>query len=234
MLCGCFILFLSVSVVSSLCVLVAPAKSLVKMKPFSIIVAATQRGGIGLKGALPWKSLPTDMKSFKHLTSHVPAGCTGQNAVIMGRKTWDSIPPKFRPLPGRLNIVLSRATYSHQRSASRVACGDGDGDCAFSVGNCRVPATCVLLVEAYKQPLISFLIPNLARRQRFSCPRVAVLCFVFHVSLLCPRKVHNVFVMGGGAVYEEALLNKHCRAVYLTQVHCLLCSAPLCSVPPCP
>ena len=49
------------------------------------------------------------MAHFKEVTSTPPSpGMT--NAVIMGRKTWESIPPKFRPLPGRINIILSRTT----------------------------------------------------------------------------------------------------------------------------
>jgi dihydrofolate reductase len=53
---------------------------------------------IGRDGGLPWH-LPSDMKHFKELT-------TG-GTVIMGRKTWESIPEKFRPLPERRNMVLS-------------------------------------------------------------------------------------------------------------------------------
>lgn len=56
---------------------------------------------------MPWK-LPKDMAHFKHITSTTNDGKL-QNAVIMGRKTWESIPSKFRPLPGRVNIVLSRS-----------------------------------------------------------------------------------------------------------------------------
>ncbi len=57
-------------------------------------------------GALPWK-LPGDMAYFKQLTSETrdPSKC---NVCIMGRKTWESIPERFRPLAGRENIVLSR------------------------------------------------------------------------------------------------------------------------------
>ena len=56
------------------------------------------------------------MAYFKELTSRTvdPAK---QNAVIMGRKTWESIPPKFRPLAGRLNIVLSRSEAQDENSA---------------------------------------------------------------------------------------------------------------------
>lgn len=75
-------------------------------RPVDVIVAASTRGGIGLKGALPWH-LPSDMARFKLLTTEASAGKT--NAVIMGKKTWASIPAKFRPLKGRLNIVLSRS-----------------------------------------------------------------------------------------------------------------------------
>lgn len=57
-------------------------------------------------GALPW-SLPGDMAYFKELTSRT-ADPAKQNAVIMGRKTWESIPAKFRPLKGRINVVLTR------------------------------------------------------------------------------------------------------------------------------
>jgi len=81
-------------------------------KPFSLVVAATQRGGIGLNNSIPWK-LSTDMKFFKKVTS-TTTDASKLNAVIMGRKTWDSIPQKFRPLPGRLNIVLTRSSTENK------------------------------------------------------------------------------------------------------------------------
>merc|ERR1719421_691737 len=71
----------------------------------SVIVATTQKGGIGKDGTLPWK-LPEDMAHFKKVTTAAPEG--KMNAVVMGRKTWESIPEKFKPLPGRINVVLSR------------------------------------------------------------------------------------------------------------------------------
>ena len=72
-------------------------------KPFSIVVALlAQTKGIGFSGKLPWGSLAVDMKYFQQLTTS-----NGYNAVIMGRKTWDSIPKRNRPLPNRLNIVIS-------------------------------------------------------------------------------------------------------------------------------
>eukprot|EP00448_Togula_jolla_P018061 CAMPEP_0170591302 /NCGR_PEP_ID=MMETSP0224-20130122/12331_1 /TAXON_ID=285029 /ORGANISM="Togula jolla, Strain CCCM 725" /LENGTH=486 /DNA_ID=CAMNT_0010915157 /DNA_START=56 /DNA_END=1516 /DNA_ORIENTATION=+ len=74
----------------------------------SIIAATTPKGGIGKDGTLPWH-LPEDMAHFKRITTAGIAGDSRQNVVIMGRKTWESIPEKFRPLPGRINLVLTRA-----------------------------------------------------------------------------------------------------------------------------
>lgn len=73
-----------------------------------IVVAATRDGlGIGKDGKMPW-NLPGDMSYFKALTTQTRA-TSKQNAVIMGRKTWDSLPAKYRPLAGRINVVLSRS-----------------------------------------------------------------------------------------------------------------------------
>ena len=70
------------------------------------ILACTHNGGIGLNGKLPWR-LKEDMKLFKRITTTIqnPNDEGKQNAVIMGRKTWESIPNKFRPLPNRINII---------------------------------------------------------------------------------------------------------------------------------
>ena len=64
-----------------------------------LIYARAANGVIGFKGTMPWH-LPEDLAHFKRTT----LGCP----VIMGRKTWDSIPAKFRPLPGRTNVVVTR------------------------------------------------------------------------------------------------------------------------------
>ncbi|KAJ2920310.1 hypothetical protein MD484_g243, partial [Candolleomyces efflorescens] len=74
------------------------------MSRFTIIVAATKSNGIGQAGKLPWR-LPKEIKYFAQVTSNAPEG--KHNAVIMGRNTWESIPKKFRPLPGRLNVVIT-------------------------------------------------------------------------------------------------------------------------------
>jgi dihydrofolate reductase len=74
-----------------------------------LIYARAANGVIGNNNTLPWH-LPEDLAHFKRTT----LGCP----VIMGRKTWDSLPPKFRPLPGRLNIVVSRDPACHAPGAT--------------------------------------------------------------------------------------------------------------------
>jgi dihydrofolate reductase len=66
--------------------------------PIVLVLARAENGVIGADGHLPWGRLDGDLVRFKDLTMGKP--------VIMGRKTWDSLP--FKPLPGRTNIVLTR------------------------------------------------------------------------------------------------------------------------------
>jgi dihydrofolate reductase len=77
----------------------------------SLIAAVTPQGGIGKNNAILWHE-PADQKHFRQVTMGCP--------VIMGRKTWDSLPERFRPLPGRQNIVITR-NRSWQAQGSQVA-----------------------------------------------------------------------------------------------------------------
>jgi len=132
-------------------------------RAFSVVVAADEGRGIGRAGTLPWR-LPGELAYFKRLTSSAASG--RQNAVIMGRRTFDSIPPKFRPLPSRHNIVLSRDPSYRPEGAAHA----GSLDEALA------------LAEA-------------------------------------DPSIDAVFVIGGGALYRDALVHPRCARVYLTRVH---------------
>ncbi|ABN65593.2 dihydrofolate reductase [Scheffersomyces stipitis CBS 6054] len=80
-----------------------------EIKPtIAIIVAALKPDlAIGFQGKMPWR-LRKEIRYFKDVTTKT-SDPSKINAVVMGRKTWDSIPARFRPLPDRINIVLSRS-----------------------------------------------------------------------------------------------------------------------------
>lgn len=73
---------------------------------FSIVVARAQNQGIGYRGDLPWPRLAQDLKFLAKKTTQTD-NKDKQNAIIMGRRTWESIPERIRPLKNRYNIVLS-------------------------------------------------------------------------------------------------------------------------------
>ena len=89
--------------------------------PINLIFARARNGVIGKDNQLPWH-LPEDLAHFKRTTLGQP--------VIMGRKTWDSLPLKFRPLPGRANLVVTRqadwqasgATVAHSLAQAQSMC----------------------------------------------------------------------------------------------------------------
>ena len=70
-----------------------------------VIVCVDKTYGIGKDGTIPWRSA-ADLKYFREKTTKT-AKPEYKNAVIMGRKTWQSIPEKYRPLPDRINIIVS-------------------------------------------------------------------------------------------------------------------------------
>ena len=77
----------------------------------SLIAAVPRNGAIGKGNALLWHE-PEDQKHFRRVTMGCP--------VIMGRKTWDSLPARFRPLPGRRNVVVTRNTAWQAEGADAV------------------------------------------------------------------------------------------------------------------
>lgn len=111
-------------------------------RTLTLVAAVARNGVIGKDNRLPWQ-LPEDMAHFKALT-------TG-HAVIMGRKTWDSLPPKFRPLPQRLNIVVTRdpafradAIVVHSLPAAVEAAGNRS---AFVIGGAEIYSLALPLAD---------------------------------------------------------------------------------------
>ncbi len=134
---------------------------------FSIIVAVDEDFGIGKAGGLPWH-LSADLKHFKVVTTKTKSSGE-QNAVIMGRKTWESLPENYRPLPNRFNLVLTR-NKNFSAAADISAFQNLDAALGF------------LKTEGPQ------------------------------------RKINEVFVIGGGQVFSEAIAHPGCQKIYLTKI----------------
>jgi len=111
----------------------------------NLIVAACENMGIGIEGQLPWR-LKQDMAFFKKITLETKDN-SKKNAVIMGRKTWESIPSKFRPLSNRINIVMSRQTTDKPdgallansfEEAMRIASSKTEVETIFVIGGASI------------------------------------------------------------------------------------------------
>lgn len=123
--------------------------------PFDLVAAADEKLGIGKAGGLPWR-LPGEMRYFRRLTRDAGAdeGDPGrQNVVIMGRRTWESVPEPYQPLSGRANVVITRqAEYSVPASVDRAR----DLDEALDVAAERAGGRRVFVIggaELYRQAI---------------------------------------------------------------------------------
>ncbi|KAK9812564.1 hypothetical protein WJX73_009302 [Symbiochloris irregularis] len=131
------------------------------------------------------------MAYFRELTSKT-ASSSKQNAVIMGRKTWESIPPEYRPLKGRINVVLTRGSAQQQHRENASPNHSGQGEAAKAAA--RSWPEGVLISESLEAAL------HLLTEQPYC------------------DKVEHVFVIGGSQVYREALASPACTAVHLTHI----------------
>jgi dihydrofolate reductase len=96
----------------------------------NLIWAQSSSGVIGRDNAIPWR-VPEDMARFKELTM--------DHTVIMGRLTWESLPAKFRPLPGRRNVVVSRqAGYPAEGADVVGSLEDAPLDDAWVIGGSQI------------------------------------------------------------------------------------------------
>lgn len=138
------------------------------MKKFSLIVAVCANNGIGIKGDLPWR-LRSELKHFARMTKRI-ADTGKRNAIIMGRKTFFGIPENRRPLPDRLNVVLTRDPAANTYPEGVLVCTS--------------------LQEALKKLDVSPL----------------------------AEEIENIWIVGGNAVYKEAMESRGCHRIYLTEI----------------
>ncbi|KAF9106410.1 hypothetical protein BGX29_009566 [Mortierella sp. GBA35] len=163
------------------------------MRSFSIVVAADRAMGIGKNGGLPWR-LRKDMAFFAKITSKVVnanavGGGESVNACIMGRKTWESIPAKFRPLAGRFNVIVSRDPHYLDNKPEK--------------GN-----PLVALATSFEAAL------DLVESLR-STPTPTNTTTITSSSSI---HVARTFLIGGAQLYNEGVRSKDCSHIFLTRI----------------
>lgn len=192
--------------------------------PLTLIVATTPSLGIGKNGGLPWPMLKKEMAYFARVTKRVPTSSSitassspssssgGSfpnicNAVIMGRKTWDSIPPRFRPLKDRLNVVISRSPDASIAGVAEAA----------AKGNSVVTASSLSAALAKLEALSSQSHggPSTSTSNNATSPDADSRLLINGEPL---AGLGRVFVIGGAALYKAALETPNARTVLLTRI----------------
>ncbi len=125
--------------------------------PLSLIAAISRNSCIGKDGVLPWH-IPDDLRRFRDLTT--------EKVVLMGRKTWESLPEKFRPLPNRLNIVITRQeTYELPVGVERYttiqeALAAHQGEEVVSIGGAEIYQQTIALADTLYITHVHTFIPD--------------------------------------------------------------------------
>ncbi|CAG8014952.1 unnamed protein product [Penicillium salamii] len=164
------------------------------LPPLTLIVATTPirvseevtRLGIGLKGTLPWPRIKTDMSFFARVTSRPPtAGKT--NAMIMGRKTYDSVPASLRPLAKRTSIIISRDTTGSVQEGVRKELERRKEKLAAKAAEAKAVATSEVVADPETN---AFVVHSLDAAIR---------------ELGAREELGKVYVIGGAEIYNASL-----------------------------
>lgn len=174
-----------------------------KNVPLTLIVAASYPGmGIGKSGGLPWPTLKYEMGYFSRVTQRTDPYHSGFalkhifNAVIMGRRTWESIPERFRPLRNRVNFVIS----SQMSQGSHGGSPEGP----------------------YVLPSLSAAVGLLKNHQAQDWMKgddFTAQSATNDLALSTGILISRTFIVGGASLYEEALKMPSCERVLLTKIY---------------
>lgn len=173
------------------------------VRGFTIIAGVSKDNGIGINGKLPWNNT-IDMKYFKNITLQ----CIDNNkinAVIMGRNTFASL--NYNPLPNRLNICITSMEPNTAYSffmGNKVPKLNSHKSLDFGFFSINLPISLVNREKAINNSNILF----------FSSIEIA-LKYLYKLN-----NIENIFVIGGGKIYEDAIQRKDCIELLINEIEC--------------
>ena len=168
------------------------------MAETNIIVAhAFNSNGIGVNGTMPWY-IKEDLQYFKTITTEVPLSISITadtnikyiNVVVMGRKTWDSLPSKFKPLPNRINVIIT--TNNELTKLNSTILDSNNSAVLYSKWN-NYESVLNKFQENY----------NICGN---TCDNIRLI-------------ISQIFIIGGEQIYRLALEQKRINRMYITEVY---------------
>jgi len=180
---------------------------------YNIIVACDSKRGIGLDGKIPW-NIKEDIKHFRRITSNVPNDPYYNyiNVVVMGRKTWNSIPDEYKPLENRLNIILTSNKEKFEQELKDIIGINLDMiriaskmDDIFDIVN-KFNRTNNSTNNSNGASLGN---SNFSNENKVKTPDLNFK----------QNKINEIFIIGGSSVYKEAIKSGLCRHIYLTEIY---------------
>lgn len=185
--------------------------------PFTLIVATTPSFGLGFRGNLPWPPLKSEMAFFARATKKKeapPLSISAKtlppplpvvarqtiNAVLMGRKTWSSIPAARRPLKGRVNVVITRspAALASELEQQQQQQQQGEGRVVLVAGS--IEEGLRKLVAKYPPLINRITVPPAPGKSEEDLA------------------LGRVFVIGGAEIYDRALQMENCERLLWTRL----------------
>jgi len=174
--------------------------------PLNLIVGYTfNKQGIGKDGKLPWH-IPEDMAHFKSITTPSD-NPTNYSIVIMGRKTWDSIPDKFKPLENRYNVVLSNDDdYKKQQTAKY-----SNHINSYETTNMKTGVKFTTWDSLFDDEYVS--IEHELYQRALNDPDYTP------DSPNIGKKTYNYYVIGGETIYRKAIESNYNLIIHATEIY---------------
>lgn len=164
----------------------------------------TTRLGIGLKGTLPWPRIKTDMSFFARVTSRPPIPGT-TNAIIMGRKTYDSVPASLRPLAKRISVVISRDTTGSVREGVVAELGKRREKLAAKAAETGTQQATGAEKEALEPRQEAVTSPAQPITDAIVTPSLTAALEQLDALYAAEGRLGRIFVIGGAEIYNATL-----------------------------